>query len=289
MLKGLHAEKLVGTYSAAVVIKEADGKVRVKKDELGTRHGAWTGIAVGAVVGILFPPSIIGSAAVLGVAGGVAGHLWHGMSRSDVKELGEALDEGEAALIVIGESRVEEQIEKAKLRAVKQVEKQIDANADELKKQVEDAAGPLTPGGQSGRKDLGHAAHPAQLAGRDRAQVLGLQQRHPRQVLGLALQGAVEPRQMVAKRGGAAVENGQRLRRGEQHHEGQGGRELRELVRVVPACRSAPHAAPDAPRRSARRPCARGTAGRARSGAPRSGRPRAAARSSCRGSRADRR
>ncbi len=140
VLKALHAEKLVGTYDAAVVIKEPDGKVKVKKDELPTRHGAWTGIAVGAVVGILFPPSIIGSAAVLGVAGGVAGHLWHGMSRKDVKELGDALDEGEAALIVIGESRVEEQIEKAKLRAVKQVEKQIDADGEELKRQVEEAA-----------------------------------------------------------------------------------------------------------------------------------------------------
>jgi hypothetical protein len=57
-----------------------------------------------------------------------------------VKELGDALDEGEAALVVVGESKVEEQLKKAQLRAVKQVEKQIDAEADDLKKQLEAAA-----------------------------------------------------------------------------------------------------------------------------------------------------
>jgi uncharacterized membrane protein len=140
LLKDLHAAGAVGTYDAAVVTKEADGKVKVNKDELPTRRGAWTGVAAGALLGILFPPSIIGSAAVLGAAGGVIGHLWHGMSRSDVKELGDVLDAGEAALIVIGESKVEEQIQKAKLRAAKQVKKQIDADAEELKKAVDEAA-----------------------------------------------------------------------------------------------------------------------------------------------------
>jgi len=134
----LHAAGAVGTFDAAVIEKE-DGKVRVHKTEKPTQHGAWTGIAVGAVAGILFPPSIIGTALVGGVAGGVVGHLWKGMSRGDLKDLGEALDDGNAALIVIGESKVDEQIEKAVKRAKKVIEKQIDADADELKRQVEAA------------------------------------------------------------------------------------------------------------------------------------------------------
>ena len=92
----LHAAGLVGTFDSAVIEKE-DGKVHVHKTEKPTQHGAWTGIAVGAVAGILFPPSIIGTAIAGGVAGGVAGHLWKGMSRSDLKDLGEALDDGDAA------------------------------------------------------------------------------------------------------------------------------------------------------------------------------------------------
>ncbi|MFN8164137.1 MAG: DUF1269 domain-containing protein [Solirubrobacterales bacterium] len=134
----LHAAGLVGTFDSAVIEKE-DGKVHVHKTEKPTQHGAWTGIAVGAVAGILFPPSIIGTAVAGGVAGGVIGHLWKGMSRSDLKELGEALDEGDAALVVIGESKVDEQIEKATKRAKKVIEKEIDAEADELKRQVEAA------------------------------------------------------------------------------------------------------------------------------------------------------
>ena len=134
----LHAVGLVGTFDAAVIEKD-DGKVRVHKTEKPTQHGAWTGIAVGAVAGILFPPSIIATAAAGGLAGGVVGHLWKGMSRGDLKELGEALDDGDAALIVIGESKVEEQIEKAVKRAKKVIEKEIDAEADELKRAVEAA------------------------------------------------------------------------------------------------------------------------------------------------------
>ena len=40
---------------------------------------------------------------------------------------------------MIGESKVDEQIEKATKRAKKTIERQIDADADELKRQVEAA------------------------------------------------------------------------------------------------------------------------------------------------------
>ena len=68
IVKDLHAGGAVGTYDASVVTKDSDGKVHVNKDETSTRHGAWGGAAVGAVIGILFPPSII--------VGGAGGHLW---------------------------------------------------------------------------------------------------------------------------------------------------------------------------------------------------------------------
>jgi uncharacterized membrane protein len=132
----LHVGGAIGTFDAAVIEKE-EGDVHVRKTEKPTQHGAWSGIAVGAVAGILFPPSIIGSAIVGGTAGGVIGHLWRGMSRGDLKDLGEGLDEGTAAVIVIGESRIDEQIEKATKRARKLLQKQIDADAEELKRQID--------------------------------------------------------------------------------------------------------------------------------------------------------
>ncbi|MGA7396845.1 MAG: DUF1269 domain-containing protein [Solirubrobacterales bacterium] len=131
-----HREKLIGTYDAAVIVKSDDDKVHVTKTEKPTQHGAWGGIGVGAVVGILFPPALIASAAVGGVVGGVGAHLFKGMSRGDLKDLGEGLDEGQSAIIVIGESRIDEQIEKATKQAKKLIAKQIDADAEELKKAV---------------------------------------------------------------------------------------------------------------------------------------------------------
>jgi uncharacterized membrane protein len=91
------------------------------------------------VVGILFPPSVLGAAALGGLAGGVAGHLRRGMSRGDAKELGELLEDGEAALIVVGESRVEEQLDKALTRAEKSIEKEIDADNEEFRRELEEA------------------------------------------------------------------------------------------------------------------------------------------------------
>jgi uncharacterized membrane protein len=136
LVRDLHAAKIIGTYDAAVAVKEADGSVTVSKWEKPTQHGAWTGIAAGAVVGVLFPPSIIGMAAVGGVAGGLIGHFWRGMSRKDVHELGELLDSGEALLIVVGQDKLDEQLRKAGLKAENQVEKQIDMDGKELDTQL---------------------------------------------------------------------------------------------------------------------------------------------------------
>ncbi|MCU0309220.1 MAG: DUF1269 domain-containing protein [Thermoleophilia bacterium] len=125
VVKELHAAGVIGSYDAGVIHKEADGKVHVNKDETATRKGAWAGAGIGAVVGILFPPSIIGTAAVAGLGGGLIGHFWKGMSRGDLKDIGEMLDTGDAALIVIGDWRLEEAIDKAFARAEKTIEREI--------------------------------------------------------------------------------------------------------------------------------------------------------------------
>jgi uncharacterized membrane protein len=144
VVKDLHAAGAVGTYDAAVVTKDDAGKVHVNKDEMATRHGAWGGAAVGAVVGILFPPSILASAAVGAAVGGVGGHLWRGMSRADVKEFGDVIDDGQAALVVVGESKVEQALEKAGLKAEKHVAKELDVSPKDIDKAVQEAAGALS-------------------------------------------------------------------------------------------------------------------------------------------------
>ena len=136
----LHAAGAIGTFDSAVIRKDDDGKVRVTKTEKPTQHGAWTGAGVGALVGIIFPPAILGSAIVGAGAGGLVGHLRKGISRGDLKDLGDELERGSAAVIVIGESKIEEQLEKAVKRANKLIEKEIDADADELEREIAAAA-----------------------------------------------------------------------------------------------------------------------------------------------------
>jgi uncharacterized membrane protein len=136
VLKELHAAGVVGTYDAALITKDDEGKVHVHKREKPTQHGAWTGAGVGALLGILFPPSIIGSAVVAGAAGGIMGHLWHGMSRGDMKDLGEALDDGDAALVIVGRSKLEETLDRELKRANRRLEKQIKADSEALEKEL---------------------------------------------------------------------------------------------------------------------------------------------------------
>jgi uncharacterized membrane protein len=140
VVKDLHSAGAVGSYDAAVITKDDGGKVHVNKDETATRHGTWGGIAAGALVGLLFPPAIIASAAVGGAVGGVSGHLWKGMSRSDVKEFGELIDAGQACLLVIGESTIQSALEKAGLKPDRHVEKQVDASGKDVDAAVADTA-----------------------------------------------------------------------------------------------------------------------------------------------------
>jgi len=138
-LKDLHAAGLVGTYDAAIVTK-SEGKVHVHKHEKPTQHGGWTGLGVGALVGILFPPSILAAGVVGATAGGLVGHFWGGMSRSDVRELGTLLDDGEAALVVIGTDKIEAAVAKALGRAQQRLTKELNAEAADLEKQLNAAS-----------------------------------------------------------------------------------------------------------------------------------------------------
>jgi len=137
VVKGLHARGLVGSYDAAVVTKDASGKVHENKDETATRHGTWWGIAAGAAIGVLFPPAVLGAAAVGGVVGGVSGHLAKGMSRSRAKELGDFIEPGQAGLIVVGESKVQDAIQKAVTRAEKQTAEDLGVDPKDLDKTLQ--------------------------------------------------------------------------------------------------------------------------------------------------------
>ena len=135
----LHTELgLIDAYDAAVVERKADGKVKiVKKHETPTRVGGVAGAGVGLATGLviaLFPAAAIGGGLLLATGGGgavlgaLAGHAAAGMSRSDLKELGENLDSGQAGLVVVAVSDMEAKIEAAMKHAQKIQAKQLKAD-----------------------------------------------------------------------------------------------------------------------------------------------------------------
>ena len=139
-LKELHREHFVGTYDAAVITKNEKGKVKiVDKIEKPTRHGGWAGLAVGAAIGLIFPPSVLVSGLVGAGAGALIGHLRGGMSRSDLEEVGQMLDESEAALVVVGEATIERGVDEAIKGAKKEMKKEVRADAREIERAIDRA------------------------------------------------------------------------------------------------------------------------------------------------------
>ena len=139
VVKALHAEKVVGGFDAAIITKDDEGKVHVNKDETATRKGAWGGAGVGALVGLIFPPALIGSAAVGAAVGAFGGHLARGLSRSDMKDLGELLEAGEAGLVVIGDWRLEERMDELLRNAERREAKELrDVDRAETEEQIGD-------------------------------------------------------------------------------------------------------------------------------------------------------
>jgi uncharacterized membrane protein len=135
----LHTEiGLIDAYDAAVIERKADGKVKiVKKHETPTRVGGVLGGGVGLATGlviVLFPAAAIGGGILLAtgaggaVLGAVAGHAAGGMSRGDLKELGEALDKGQAGLIVVAIADTQSKVEAAMKRAEKIHAKELKAD-----------------------------------------------------------------------------------------------------------------------------------------------------------------
>jgi uncharacterized membrane protein len=137
-LKELHREHVVGTYDAAVITKNEEGKVKiVDKIEKPTQHGGWAGLAVGAALGLIFPPGVLVTGLLGAGAGALIGHLEGGMSRSELKEVGEMLDESEAALIVVGEATIERAVEEATRRAKREMKKEVRADAREMDRAID--------------------------------------------------------------------------------------------------------------------------------------------------------
>ena len=118
-VKDLHALGAVGSYDAAVIRKDAAGKVHVNKDEMATRHGGWVARrgrgSRHSVSPVDHCHGLRGRSDRWRQRPPVAGHV-----PTDVKELGDLIDANQAALLIVGETTIEDAY-KAHLKAEKHV------------------------------------------------------------------------------------------------------------------------------------------------------------------------
>jgi len=135
-------------FDAAVISKTRKGRVKIDRTyEAGRRHDALKGLGFGLAAGLvaaLFPTVGIGAALAAGGAGGAAigalvGHVQSGMPRGDLKDLADLLDPAEAALIIVYEANLADQVAK-NIKAVKKLVRQVaDLNADDIADQIREA------------------------------------------------------------------------------------------------------------------------------------------------------
>lgn len=102
-LKKVEDGRHVEIEGVIVVKREADGKVEVQRaTDHTTRRGLTWGVVGGAALGLIFPPSVLGSAAVLGAAGAAAGKVGQLHHRHELAdELEAAIEPGHSGIVAL--------------------------------------------------------------------------------------------------------------------------------------------------------------------------------------------
>jgi uncharacterized membrane protein len=135
-------------FDAAVLVRNEKGKVKIDKTHgSSTRHEALQGLGWGMAAGTataIFPAiGIWGGIAAGGgsgaAIGAIAGHVKSGMNRGELKQLGDIVERGQAALIVVYRENVAVQVAaliKPESRFVGYV---LDATSDQIAEDVREA------------------------------------------------------------------------------------------------------------------------------------------------------
>jgi uncharacterized membrane protein len=104
-LKTMDLYKKINLVDAALVTKDADGKVHIHEtNEVTTAKGATRGAIAAGILGLIYPPSLIATVLVGGGVGGLWGKLRDtGIKTGDMQQIAEQQQPGEVALLVLTE------------------------------------------------------------------------------------------------------------------------------------------------------------------------------------------
>jgi uncharacterized membrane protein len=116
-----------------VVKRDADGKLDIQKaTDHSTRSGLRWGVVGGIALGVIFPPSVLGSAAALGAAGAGIGKVRQLHHRSELAdELEDSIAPGHSGIIALVSDPGAVEIREALAKADAVVNRAIDDVAAE--------------------------------------------------------------------------------------------------------------------------------------------------------------
>ena len=131
VLKDMAKDGTVDIVDAAVISRDMDGEVHVKQESVpSVKKWAKRGAIIGGVIGLIFPPSLIGSALLGAGIGAGSGKIGKEALKSD--ELWDAakdLEPGTSAFVAVVEDEWIEQMQKAAEGYTKLAEHALDADA----------------------------------------------------------------------------------------------------------------------------------------------------------------
>jgi len=135
-LKEIEDGRTLEIEGVIVVKRDADGTLEVQKaTDHSTRRGLRWGVVGGVVLGVIFPPSILGSAAALGAVGAGVGKAHQIRNRKELaEELQDSIAPGHSGILALVSDPGAVEIRKALEKADAIVEKAVDkAEADQIK------------------------------------------------------------------------------------------------------------------------------------------------------------
>ncbi len=141
-LKAVEDGRTVEIEGVVVVKRDTDGKLEIQKaTDHSTRSGLRWGLVGGIALGVIFPPSILGSAAALGAAGAATGKVRQLRNRSELAdELKDAVAPGHSGIVALvsdpGAVKIREALAKADAVVARAID---DVAAEDIKAAAKEA------------------------------------------------------------------------------------------------------------------------------------------------------
>jgi uncharacterized membrane protein len=134
-IKQLAQDDVIKVDGLILVSRRYDGKIHVDDDFHQARRGAGWGAVGGAVIGLIFPPSLLAGAVVgAGVGAGAGALLSHGEKAEIKADVEDTLPLNSSGIVAFFEEQWADEVQKALSNASNVTKEKVDADsADQVK------------------------------------------------------------------------------------------------------------------------------------------------------------